>query len=75
MLTWQGWVSAPSTAATLFLSWSGMHLKLPQLRYALLVGDALWLANGWVTDSWIACLCSVVALGLNSWMLVTKRDS
>ncbi len=73
--TWQGWVSVPSTAATLFTSWVGMHLKLPALRWALLLADGLWLLNGWVVQSYVACGCSLVGMGLNSWMLWRSRNA
>lgn len=68
-LTWKGVTSVPSTLATLFLSWAGMHLDIRQLRWALLVGEGLWFVNGWVVGSPLAMVSAVLAIGLNSWML------
>ena len=71
--TWQGRVSMPSLAATLFLTWAGLHLPLRPLRWALLVGEALWFINGLVLNSTLACSCAAGAMVINSWMILKNR--
>ena len=73
-LTWRGWPSVPATLATVFLSWAGLHLALSPLRWALLVGEALWFVNGWVVGSRIACVCAVVSALLNAWMILKDKQ-
>lgn len=68
-LTWNGWPSVPSTAATLFLAWSGFHLHLTRLRVALLVGEALWFINGYVAGSPVAMTAAALSFALNAHML------
>jgi hypothetical protein len=72
-LTWQGWLSAPSTLATIFMAWAGLQLPYSKLRYALLVGEGLWFINGWATDSTLAMLGATGAVALNLYVIAQER--
>lgn len=71
-LTWQGWTSAPSIVATVFLAYAGFHLHYGPLRKALLVGEALWLVNALVTGSMLALVASILAIGINIYVLLAE---
>jgi hypothetical protein len=64
-LTWRGWVSVPSTLATLIAAWAGFNLRDLRLRWALLLSEAFWLMNGLVTGSILATLGATLALIVN----------
>ncbi len=72
-LTWNGWVSAPSTCATLFLAWAGLHLPYRPLRFSLLVGECLWFLNGVATNSYPAMIAAVVSFCINLHILWAER--
>jgi hypothetical protein len=72
-LTWQGWVSVPSTIATTFLAFAGFHLHYTDLRKALLFGEVLWFINGLVAQSELAMIASVVSFCLNLKVLFSER--
>lgn len=74
-LTWQGRASMPSLAATLFLTWAGLHLPLKPLRWALLIGEALWFVNGLVLGSTLACLSAAAAMLINTAIIFKSRSA
>jgi hypothetical protein len=68
-LTWQGWVSLPSTVATTFLTYTGFHFRYLALRRALLLSELLWFANGCVTESTLGMAAAVGGFGINCGIL------
>lgn len=74
-LTWAGWLSVPSLAATLIASWAGMNLGLARLRIALLAVELLWVLNAWVLDSMLALTASLIGIGLNMWFIARTPTS
>lgn len=64
-LTWQGWLSVPSTVATLWLTFIGLNWKGAQLRLGFFVGEGLWLTNAVLVGSLFAVVTSVLATVVN----------
>lgn len=72
-VTWQGWVSLPSSLATTFLAYAGFHLHYTELRKALLFGEVLWFINGVAANSPLAMSAAVISFGINLRMLVVEQ--
>lgn len=72
-LTWDGPNSLPSTLASLFLTIATLNLKYRGLRYALLVGELLWLWNGIAVGSLLGVTASLLGLAING--VIMLRES
>lgn len=71
--TWQGWLSVPSTLASLLLAWAGYHLHYQPLRRALLAGELLLFVNGWLTHSGWAMASAALGLAMNVHVILQER--
>lgn len=72
-LTWQGLVSLPSSMAAAWLAYAGFNLRDKALRRALLLGEALWFTNGWLTHSTLAMTASGLGMLINLFMLIKEE--
>lgn len=69
-LTWDGAASVPSTIASVFLAIATLNFKIDKLRYALLLGDLLWLWNGLAVGSTLGAVAAMLGLLVNTIVLL-----
>jgi hypothetical protein len=50
-LTWQGWPTVLTSAASVIVSYAVFHLSGARLRYAMLLSALLWSYNAWLVNS------------------------
>lgn len=72
--TWAGISSLPSTLAALFLTVASLNFPQRRLRYAFLLGDCLWIWNGFAVDSVFGVLSAFTGLVVNSILLLRTSD-
>jgi hypothetical protein len=68
--TWAGLSSLPSMLAALFLAIASLNFHHQRLRYAFLLGDCLWIWNGFLVESVFGVLSSFLGLSVNSILLL-----
>jgi len=69
-LTWAGLSSLPSTLAALFLTVASLNFSQQRLRYAFLLGDCLWIWNGFAVESVFGVISASLGLTVNSILLL-----
>jgi len=72
--TWAGISSLPSTLAALFLTVASLNFPQQRLRYSFLLGDCLWIWNGFAVDSVFGALSAFAGLAVNSILLLRSSD-
>jgi energy-converting hydrogenase Eha subunit C len=73
-LTWAGISSLPSTLAALLLTVASLNFPHQRLRYTFLLGDCLWIWNGFAVDSVFGVLSAFTGLVVNSVLLFRASD-
>lgn len=68
--TWAGAPSVPSTVASLFMAIAFFNFKDKALRYALWIGDVLWLWNGYMVQSPLWMTSASLGLLINGSLLL-----
>jgi hypothetical protein len=69
-LTWEGWISVPTTAATVLVSYAVFYSRGAQLRLIMLVSAALWMMSAWTLGSWeqiLANALTAAAAAVGAW--------
>jgi hypothetical protein len=68
--TWAGVSSLPSTLAALLLTVASLNFPQQRLRYTFLLGDCLWIWNGFAVDSVFGVLSAFTGLVVNGVLLL-----
>jgi hypothetical protein len=73
-VTWSGLPSIPATLASVLLAVATLNFSFDRIRYALLVGDVLWLLNGIALGSQLGAVAAALGLAINTIVLLQQSN-
>ena len=62
-LTWEGWPTVPTTAATMLVSYAVFNSTGVRLRLIMLASALAWMYNAWALDSWEQIVANALTAG------------
>ncbi len=76
-LTWNGWLSAVTLAASIISTWAMFYLRGATLRLVMLLVSGMWMVNAWQYASWEQMAANLVTAGAaayGAWQLSARKS-
>jgi len=77
LLTWNGWTSGVTLAASVMSTYAMFYMRGAALRLSMLVASLLWMVHAWQYGSWEQMAANVITgcvAAYGAWML-TRRSA
>jgi Bacterial inner membrane protein len=75
LLTWNGWTSGVTLAASVMSTYAMFYMRGVPLRLSMLAASLLWMVNAWQVGSWEQMAANVITAGVaayGAWSLARR---